>query len=113
LNRRIRAVGPLLLVFMILGVTGATFVVTLIRNNQKLLRAVNDFTFSIGLSASGTIIALHLIGFAAFAILGWLILEWLRRLYEKKYVSEQSINIDAMWLLFGLGNYIPFVFPYS
>jgi hypothetical protein len=110
LNRRIRAVGPLLLVFMIFGVTGATFVVTLIRNNQKLLRAVNNFTFSIGLSASGTIIALHLIGFAAFAILGWLVLEWLRRLYEKKYVSEQSINVDAMWLLFGIVNSIALVF---
>jgi len=110
LNRRIRALGPLVLVFMILGVTGASFVVTLTGNNQKLLKAVSDFSNSIGLGAPGTMVALHLIGFAAFAVLGWLILGLLRRLYEKKYVSEQSITVDAMWLLFGIVNSIGLVF---
>jgi hypothetical protein len=110
LNRRIRALGPLLLVFMILGVTGASFVVTLTGNNQKLLKTVSDFSYSIGLGARGTMVALHLIGFAAFGVLGWLLLGMLRRLYEKKYVSEQSITVDAMWLLFGIVNSIGLVF---
>jgi len=110
LNRRIRALGPLVLVFMILGVTGASFVVTLTGNNLKFLKAVSDFSYSIGLGATGTMVALHLIGFAAFAILGWLILGLLRRLYEKKYVSEKSITLDAMWLLFGIVNSIGLVF---
>jgi hypothetical protein len=110
LNRRIRAVGPLVLVFMILGVTGATLFVTLIGNNFKLLKVLSDFTYSIGLSATGTVIALHLIGFAAFAIIGWLILGSLRRLYEKKYLSEHSITVDAVWLLFGIANSIGLVF---
>jgi hypothetical protein len=110
LNRRIRAVGPLVLVFMILGVTGATLFVTLIGNNFKLLKVLSDFTYSIGLSATGTVIALHLIGFAAFAIVGWLILGSLRRLYEKKYLSEHSITVDAVWLLFGIANSIGLVF---
>jgi hypothetical protein len=110
LNRRIRALGPLVLVFMILGVTGASFVVTLIGNNLKLLKAVSDFSYSIGLGALGTMVALHLIGFAAFAIIGWLILGLIRNLYEKKYISEQSITIDAMWLLFGIVNSIGLVF---
>ena len=110
LNRRIRAVGPLVLVFMILGVTGATLFVTLIGNHFKLLKVLSDFTYSIGLSATGTVIALHLIGFAAFAIVGWLILGSLRRLYEKKYLSEHSITVDAVWLLFGIANSIGLVF---
>ena len=110
LNRRIRAVGPLVLVFMILGVTGATLFVTLIGNNFKLLKVLSDFTYSIGLSATGTVMALHLIGFAAFAIIGWLILGSLRRLYEKKYLSEHSITVDAVWLLFGIANSIGLVF---
>jgi len=110
LNRRIRAVGPLVLVFMILGVTGATLFATLIGNNFKLLKVLSDFTYSIGLSATGTVIALHLIGFAAFAIVGWLILGSLRRLYEKKYLSEHSITVDAVWLLFGIANSIGLVF---
>ena len=110
LNRRIRAVGPLVLVFMILGVTGATFVVTLIGNNLKLLRAVSDFSHSMGLSATGTMTVLHLIGFAAFAVVAWIILGTLRRLYQKKYISEQSITVDAIWLLFGIVNSIGLVF---
>jgi len=110
LNRHIRALGPLILVFMILGVTGASFVVTLTGKNLKLLKAVSDFSYSIGLGAFGTMVALHLIGFAAFAIVGWLILGLIRSLYEKKYSSEQSITIDAMWLLFGIVNSIGRVF---
>jgi hypothetical protein len=110
LNRRIRALGPMVLVFMILGVTGATFVVTLIGHNLKLLKAVSDFSHSMGLTATGTMTVLHLIGFAAFAVVGWIILGTLRRLYQKKYISEQSITVDAMWLLFGIVNSIGLVF---
>jgi len=51
-----------------------------------------------------------LIGFAAFAVIGWLVLGLLRSLYEKKCVSEQSIIVDAMWLLFGIVNSIGLVF---
>jgi hypothetical protein len=110
LNRRIRAVGPLVLVFMLLGVAGASLVVTLIGNNLKVLRAVSDFSYSIGLGATATLISLHLIGFAVFAIVAWLILGSLRRLYEKKYLSEHSITVDTMWLLFGIANSIGLVF---
>jgi hypothetical protein len=98
------------LVFMMLGVTGATLFLTLVGNNFKVLKVLSDFTYSIGLSATGTVIALHLIGFAAFAIFAWLLLGSLRRLYEKKYLSEHSITVDAVWLLFGIANSIGLVF---
>jgi uncharacterized protein (DUF1684 family) len=55
-------------------------------------------------------VGLHLIGFAAFAIVGWLILSSLRRLYEAKSISEQSITADAVWLIFGIVNSIQLVF---
>jgi hypothetical protein len=104
LNRRIRAVGPLVLVFMILSVTGGNLVVTLTGNNQNLLKAISDFSYSMGFGAKSTLVTLHLIGFAVFAIVGWIILGVLRRLYEAKSISEQSITIDAVWLLFGIIN---------
>lgn len=110
LNRRIRALGPLLLVFMIIGVAGATYTTSWVGNNPRLLKTVGELAISIGLGPSGTIIALHVIGFAAGAILGCLILEWLRQLYESKWISEQSINVDAMWLLFGIVNSLGLVF---
>lgn len=110
LHRRIRAVGPLLLVFMIIGVAGATFTTSWVGSNPKLLKAVGEFGIAIGLGATGTVIALHVVGFAASAVVGWLILEWLRQLYESKSISEQSINVDAMWLLFGIVNSLGLVF---
>ena len=110
LNRRIRAFGPMVLVFMILGVTGASFCGHAHRQQSEALRAVSDFSHSMGLTATGTMTVLHLIGFAAFAVVGWIILGTLRRLYQKKYISEQSITVDAMWLLFGIVNSIGLVF---
>jgi len=110
LNRRIRALGPLLLVFMIIGVAGATLTASFVGSNPNLLNAVGKFSYTIGLGATGAIIALHAIGFAACGIAGWLVLDLLRQLYERRYISEQSVNVDAMWLLFGIVNSIGLVF---
>jgi hypothetical protein len=78
LNRRIRALGPLLLVFMIIGVAGATLTTSFVGNHPKLLKAVGEVSFSIGFGATATMIGLHVIGFAACASLGWLNLDFLR-----------------------------------
>jgi hypothetical protein len=43
LHRRIRAVGPLVLIFMIVGVAGATVLVSVTGNNPKLLRTISNF----------------------------------------------------------------------
>lgn len=110
LNRRIRAVGPLVLVFMLLGVAGASLVVTLTGNDVTLMKALADAASVIGLSATSAVAVLHLLGFAVFAVIGWLILSVLRRLYIAKSISEQSLTIDAIWLLFGIVNSIGLVF---
>lgn len=110
LNRRIRAVGPLVLVFMLLGVAGASLVVTLTGNNLELLKALADASSAIGLGATSAVVVLHMLGFAVFAVVGWLILSTLRRLYIAKSISEQSLMIDAIWLLFGIVNSIGLVF---
>lgn len=110
LNRRIRALGPLVLVFMIVGVAGATLTAGFVGSSPHLLKAVGEFSHTIGLGPIGLIIALHVLGFAACAIVGYLILDLLRQLYESKCISEQSINVDAMWLLFGIVNSIGLVF---
>ena len=110
LNRRIRAVGPLVLIFMILGMTGASLAVTFTGVHPKFLKAFSDFSRTIGLGPRSAITALHLFGFLVFAAAGWILLEILRSLYVKKYVSEQSITIDAVWLIFGIVNSIGLVF---
>ncbi|MGH7851884.1 MAG: hypothetical protein ACREP3_00465, partial [Candidatus Binatia bacterium] len=110
LNRRIRAVGPLVLIFMIVGAMGATLLVSVAGNNPKLLRAIANFTHSIGLGAAGTVWGLHLLGFALFAIAGWVVLDSLRQMYERKYLSDQSVTVDTTWLTFGIVNSMGLVF---
>jgi len=110
LNRPIRAVGPLVLVFMIVGAMGATLLASITSQNFKLLRAVSSFSLSIGIGAATTVWALHLIGFVVFALAGWVVLDSLRQMYERKKLSDQSVTIDAMWLTFGIVNSMGLVF---
>jgi hypothetical protein len=56
------------------------------------------------LGATATLWGLHLIGFVVFAIAGWVILGSLRQMYERKQLSERSITVDTIWLLFGIVN---------
>jgi hypothetical protein len=110
LNRHIRAVGPLVLIFMIVGAIGATLLVSVAGNNPKLLRAIANFSHTIGLGAGATVVALHLLGFAVFAILGWVILDSLRQMYERKYLSDRSVTVGTIWLTFGIVNSMGLVF---
>ena len=102
LTRRIRAVGPLVLAFMIAGVTGASLLVTLAGSNDTLLRAIVEAGGAFGLGAIALFILLHLLGFALFGLLGWWLLGWLGRAYRTKRMSDQSLTVDALWLLFGV-----------
>ena len=110
LHRRIRAMGPFVLVFMLLGVAGASLAMTWTGNNAALLKALADAASAIGLRATSAATLFHLLGFAVFAFVGWLILGTLRRLYIAKAISEQSLMIDVIWLLFGIVNSIGLVF---
>jgi hypothetical protein len=102
LHRRIRAVGPLVLLFMITGVTGANLIVKLVEKNPKLLGAIRNFSISIGLGPIDTVLALHLIGFLTFAVLGWFVIGSIRVLYQRKKIGEHSVLIDTIWLVFGI-----------
>lgn len=102
LNRRVRAVGPLVLVFMVLAVTGALVLVSVTGSSDFLLRAAVTVGSALGLGASGVFVGLHLLGFLLLGIAGWLALLWIRGRYERKQVSDESITFDAIWLLFGI-----------
>jgi hypothetical protein len=110
LNRRVRAVGPLVLAFMLAGVTGAFLLVNLGDASEPLLRAFVTVGSALGLDALGTLVLIHLLGFAVFALLGWWVLRWLGRRYEAKRTSDQRLTFDALWLLFGVGQSISLVF---
>ncbi len=110
LIRRVRAVGPLVVTFMILALTGSNLLLSILDRRQALLRSVSEVGFSLGLGGTGVFWAMNLIGFLLFAALGWLVLQWIRRRYQAKTISDQSLILDALWLLFGVSYSIGLVF---
>ena len=102
LNRRIRAVGPLVLIVTVLAMTGALFLPVVIGNYPGLLRLVAASGIALGLNASGTLIGLNLLGFIIFGLIGWLTLPLIVMLYRRKKINDQSIIIDSIWLLFSV-----------
>ena len=42
------------------------------------------------------------LGFALFHVAGWFVALWIRKFYEAKRVSEQTIMFDSIWLLMTL-----------
>jgi hypothetical protein len=98
------------LIFMVVGAMGATLVVSVSGSNPKLLRAIANVSHTIGLGAGSTVVALYLLGFAVFAIAGWVIMDSLRQMYERKYLSDRSVTVGTIWLTFGIVNSIGLVF---
>jgi hypothetical protein len=102
LTRRVRAVGPMVLTFLVIAITGAVVLLSLVGSNESLLRKISGFGYSLGLGATSIFIGLHLIGIAAFGVLAWPLLQWIRVGYERKRISDQSLTLDSLWLLFGI-----------
>jgi len=110
LTRRVRAVGPLVLAFMVLGVTGAFLLVTVAGGNEALLQPIAEAAAALGIGALSLFVLLHVVGFAIFGVVGWWLLGWLGRAYRKKRMSDQSLTIDALFLVFGMFQSITLAF---
>ena len=110
LNRRIRAVGPLVLAWMLLAVAGSQLVVFLGAGNERLLGFVTRFGVALGLGAGGIFVGVVLLGFAVLGLLAWPVLRGIGRWYERKWTSDQSITLDSIWMLFAVLHTIALVF---
>jgi hypothetical protein len=102
LTRPVRAVGPLVLTFLVIAVTGAVAVVDLAGSSETLLRSAVSVGLALGLGGHGVFIGLHVLGFAAFSALGWVLVQWIRAGFERKKISDQSVTMDSLWLLFAI-----------
>src|SRR5215208_1467649 len=110
LNRRVRAVGPLVLTFMVLALLGSDLALAVAARDEGPLRSIAYLGSVLGLGAVGMFIGLIVLGFAAFGLVGWLALRWIGARYEHKKLSDQSVTLDSMWLLYGVAQSIPLVF---
>jgi hypothetical protein len=101
LNRRIRSIGPLLLVMMLIAVIGA-HTGFLIMHAEAVQRLLASIAIATGINVLGLFYGVQLLGFALFLVPGWRVAAWLRRRYEAKRTSDQIITFDAIWLLMAL-----------
>jgi hypothetical protein len=98
LNRRIRAVGPLVFAFVCLALVGhLALVVAVVDDGQ--FRAVSGLAAFLGLGVNGVLLGLIILGLAVFGLAGWLALRWIGGRYERKRISDQSFTVDAVWML--------------
>jgi hypothetical protein len=102
LMRSTRAVGPMVLVFMVAGVTGANAILGVSNSKEGILRFAIKIGMAIGLGAWGVLPGLILVGFVLLSFVGWALLRWIAVRFEEKKLSDQSLTIDALWLFFGI-----------
>jgi hypothetical protein len=106
LNRRIRAVGPLVLIVMLLAVTGANLSLLIAGNNPSIARLGT----AVGLDSFWIFIGIVVVGFAIFGLFGWLILQGIVNGYRRKKISDQSITLDSIWLVYGVFQSVDLIF---
>jgi hypothetical protein len=116
LPRPIRAVGPLVLVFMVAAVAGTTLwhnVLEFAGGPRVFLPVINFFN-ALGLESrqavDATTYAVEILGALGLAVLGWLFLRGIGRLYRRRLITDQSVIIDSLWFLFALTSAIDFTF---
>jgi hypothetical protein len=112
LSRRVRAVGPLVLTFMFLALTGTGVAVSIAGSRVSSVRTIVNLAGSVGLGGTGALVALLAVGFLAFAAVGWATLAWIGRRYQAKKISDETVTVDAIWMLFAVVHSIGLVFEH-
>jgi hypothetical protein len=106
----VRAVGPLVFAFIAAGVAGSFLTIELAGRSDAVLWTALRLGEAAGLGAIGIVVLLHLVGFAVFGAIGWQLLQWLGRRYAARRFSDESLTIDAVWLLFAVSQSFTFAF---
>jgi len=110
LARPIRAVGPLVLSFMFLAGIGSQLALPWGGMDDIRMHAAVEAGSMLGLGGVEIFWAVLGLGFAAFGVLGWILLKWLGARYRRKRFSDQSLTLDSIWLLFAVYHGIGLVF---
>ena len=112
LARRIRAVGPIVLAFAMLALLGSQLAVTLLGSSEANMRAAVEFGSALGLGGYGVFWTTMAAGFLIFAIGAWVVLKWFGAQFAAKRLSDETLTIDAMILVFGICQSIFLVFEH-
>jgi hypothetical protein len=98
----IRAVGPLVLAFVITVALGSYTLLWVPFRDEGALRTISEIGSWLGVNAVTVLAGMIIFGVLLFGLLGWALLSFLGKLYEQKKLSDQSIMLDSLWLLFAV-----------
>jgi len=110
LQDRVRSVGPMVLAFVLCGVSGAVLFGSTVLTNDSGLSVIVDAGQLFGMSATSLFVLVFLTGFALAAVAGRYLLQRLGDAYRRKRCSDRSIALDSMWLIFAVVQSIGFAF---
>lgn len=110
LHRRIRAVGPLVFAFLVLAALGSGLTLSVLAASDGAQRFAFEVGWALELDAWELMFAAGVLGCLLFGVLGAVAVRWVRGRYERKVVSDQSILLDAVWLLFAASHAAFFAF---
>ena len=101
LNRRIRAVAPLVLALALVtaAVSGLLAVYFALFSPRGMDAAVAVAT-GLKIHIYALLSCLFLLSLLGFGALGWGLARWIASAYQRGRLSEQSLLLDALWLLF-------------
>lgn len=102
LVRRIRAVGPMVMTFVLFAVTGSQVAFNVAGTDDASIRSMAELGMRLGLGGHQTFAAIAVVGAVVLGIVGWLVLRGLGAAYRARVFSDQSIMIDAVWLIFAV-----------
>ncbi|MCU0924367.1 MAG: hypothetical protein MUF16_29480, partial [Burkholderiaceae bacterium] len=97
LNRAVRSVGPALLAMMLVVVVGATLAMVA-ASTPRGTNAVVHALSAVHLPAQWMPPAVLLAGMLASAPLAWWVARRLRAAYAARWLTDQSLMIDTLWL---------------
>ncbi len=103
LHRTLRPVGPLVVVFLILSITGAELLLALTATRLGL-QVASQVLVMLHLDATAGFFAIGTLGLVLFALPGWFGVKWVARRYDARQVSDQSLAVDALWLVFAISS---------
>ena len=110
LSRPVRAVGPLVLAFLFVVSGGAVMAIVLMASGQGVQRLLAEISVALGVGdPTQLILAVILLGVAALSPLAYVVGRRLGRWYDRKAISDQSITLDALWLVFAFTHSIVLV----
>lgn len=98
-NRWVRAVAPLVLALVATVISG-TWIGLLALFSPRGVEAAVALAVALKVNVYWLVLATVVLALAGFGVGGWALARWIARAYRRRTVSDQSLTLDALWLLF-------------